>query len=47
MNECIQMMSQCDTTSDLKINIGHEDLYFTDFVLYLEDYLMDERHTLG
>ena len=31
-------MSQYDPTFELKINIGHH---------YLEDYLMDERQSLG
>ena len=42
-------MNQYDPTFNLKINVGHCDLYFmvSDFVLYLEDYLMYEHHTLG
>ena len=44
-------MSQYDTTFDLKINVGHCDLYFiswsSDFALYLEDYLTYEHHYLG
>ena len=42
-------MNQDDTTFDLKINVGHYDLYFMvqDFTLYLEDYLIYEHQTLG
>ena len=42
-------MSQYDPMFDLKINVGHCDLYFmsSDFALYLEDYLMCEHHYLG
>ena len=42
------IMSQYDPKFDLKINIGHCDLRFmsSDFVLYLEDYLMYWHHTL-
>ena len=31
MDEChiFGKMSQCNTTFDLKINVGHSDLYFT------------------
>ena len=36
------IMSQYNTTFDLKINVGH-----CDFALYLEDYLIYEHHTLG
>ena len=33
----------------LKINIGHCDIFYGPviFMLYLEDYLMYEHHTLG
>ena len=43
------IMSQYDPKFYLKINIGHCDyiLLPSDFVLYLEDYLMYEHHTLG
>ena len=37
-------------TFDLKINVGHCDLYFigfSDFALYLEDCLTYEHHTSG
>ena len=42
-------MVQYDLTFDLKIKIDHYDLYFqfSDFALYLEDYLMYEQHYLG
>ena len=42
-------MCQYDTPFDLKINVGHGDLYswFSDFALYLEDYLMYEHRYLG
>ena len=42
-------MSQYDLRFDLKINVGHCDVYFmsSDFALYLEDYLMYEHPTLG
>ena len=40
-------MSQYDPF-DLKINVGHCDLYFmiqwSNFVLYLQDYLMNESY---
>ena len=41
-------MSQYDLTFDLKIKMGHYDLYFSvsDFALYFEDYLMYEHDTL-
>ena len=37
------------TIFDLKINVGNCDLYSwsSDFILYLEDYLIYEHHTLG
>ena len=38
-------MNQYDTTFDLKINVGHCDLYF--MALYLECYLMYEHPYLG
>ena len=43
------IMSQYDTTFDLKINVGHCDLYFMVqyFALYFEDCLIYEHHTLG
>ena len=34
-------VSQCDANFDLKINLGHSDLYFIDSALHLEDYVMD------
>ena len=42
-------MSQYDQTSDLKIFIGHCDLYFmvSDFALNLEDCLMFEHYTFN
>ena len=42
-------MSQYDPKFDLRINIGHYDLFLwpSDFALYLEDYLRYEHHTLG
>ena len=42
-------MSQYDPKFDLKINIGHCDIYFmvSDFALHLEDYLLYEHNTLG
>ena len=42
-------MSQYDVTFDLKINVGHCDLFFmsNDFALYLEDCLMYEHHYFG
>ena len=42
-------MNQYDPRFDLKINVGHCDLYFmsSDLALYLEDYLMYEHHYLG
>ena len=43
------IMGRYDPKFDLKINIGHYDLYSwpIDFALYLEDYLMYEHHFLG
>ena len=43
------IMSQYDLTCDLKIYVGHRDLYFmvSDFALYLEDCLMYEHPTSG
>ena len=43
-------MDQCDTKIDLIKYIEVTDLYISwssDFVLYLEDYLMDEGGTQG
>ena len=42
-------MNQYDLRFDLKINVGHCDLYFmpSDFALYQEDDLMYEHHYLG
>ena len=43
-------MSQYDLMLDLKINVGHCDLYvswFSDIGLYLEDYLMYKAVTLA
>ena len=42
-------MNQYDPTFDLKINVGHCDLYFMvqDLALYLEGYLMYEHPYLG
>ena len=42
-------MNQYDPTFDLKIIVGHCDLYFmvSDFELYLRDYLVYEHHTSG
>ena len=42
-------MNQYDPMFDLKINIGHHDLYSwsRDFALYLEGYLMYEQYYLG
>ena len=31
---------------DLRINVGHCDLWSSDFALYLEDYLMYEHYYL-
>ena len=44
-----RIMSQYNPTFDLKINVGHYDLYFMVqwLCLYLEDCLMHEYHTLG
>ena len=39
-------MSQYDATLSLKINVGHCDLYFSDFALNLEDHLITEHPTL-
>ena len=41
-------MSQYDLMLDLKIKVGHFDLYlwFSDFALYLEGYLMYKHDTL-
>ena len=42
------IMSQCGLIFDLKIFVGHCDLYFMvhSFALYLEDCLIYECHTL-
>ena len=45
-------MNEYDQTFDLKINVGHCDLYIpwsSDFALhmYLEEYLMYEQYYLG
>ena len=42
-------MNQYDLTFDLKINVGHCDLYSmsSDFALHLEDCLMYEQYYLG
>ena len=42
-------MSRVDPKFDLKINVGHCDLYFmvSDFALYLEDYLIYQHYNLG
>ena len=42
-------MSQYDLVLDLKIKVGHCDLYswFSDFASYLEDYLIYKHDTLG
>ena len=42
-------MSQYDFMLDLKIKVDHCDQYswFSDFALYLEDYLMYKHNTLG
>ena len=42
-------MSQYDPTVDLKVNVGHCDLYFmvSGFMLHLEDNLMYGYHSLG
>ena len=41
-------MNQYDPTVDLKINIGHCDLYFMiHFMLHLEDNLMYYNRILG
>ena len=47
-------MNQYDPTFDLKIYVGHCDLFTvtyipwsSDFVWYLEDYLMYEQYYLG
>ena len=49
MNIIIGIMNQYDPIHDLKINVGHCDLYLwsSDFVLYLEDYLICEHHPWG
>ena len=47
MNIIFGIMSQYDTTFDLKINVGHYISWSSDFVIYLEGYLMYEHHTLG
>ena len=41
-------MSQYDLTLDLKIKMGHCDLYlrFSDFAIYLEGYLMYKHDNL-
>ena len=40
-------MNQYDLMYDLKINVGRYDSWSSDFVLYLEDYLMYEHHPWG
>ena len=44
-------MNQYDLMFDLKINVGHCDLYsmvfLPYFALYLEDYLMYKQYYLG
>ena len=42
-------MSQYDLMLNLKIKVGHCDLYFmvSDFALYLEDYFMYKAVTLA
>ena len=40
-------MNQYDPRFDLKINFVTYILWFSYFVLYLEDYLMYEHHYLG
>ena len=42
-------MNQYDPTFDLKINVGHFDLYSMacDFALYFEDCLIYEHYHLG
>ena len=45
----IQQLTQCDTTFDIKINIGHSDfiLWSSDFSLYLDYCLMGEYYNMG
>ena len=42
-------MNQYGRTFDLKIDVGHCDLYLwsSDFVLQRQDNLMSEHHTFG
>ena len=41
-------MSQYDPKLYLKINIGHSDIFYGPVILlYLDDYLVYEHHTLG
>ena len=42
-------MNQYDPTVDLKVNVGHGDLFFmvSDFMLQLEDNFMCDYHILG
>ena len=44
-----RIVNQYDPMHDLKINVGHCDLYpwSSDCALYLEDYFMYEHHYLG
>ena len=35
LEDCLMIMSQCDTTFDLKINVVQHDLYFTVQLFYL------------
>ena len=49
MNIIVWDYDQYDPRFDLKINVGHCDLFLwsSDFALYLEDNLMYEHHYLG
>ena len=38
------IVSHCDATFVLELNVGHNDLYI---VIYFEDYLLDGYHSLG
>ena len=43
----IQIMSLYNLKFDFKVNVGHSDIWSSDFALYLEEYFMYKRLCWG